>query len=80
MLQVQFLCVPFDPCDANSGHDHYDRRVYKMYDNAGITRPRCEAKNATNQDEAVKEWFVCETHADLQGLSDNASTSGELKW
>ncbi|KAK3523487.1 hypothetical protein QTP86_034110 [Hemibagrus guttatus] len=46
-----------------------------MYDNAGITRPRCEAQNTTNQDAAVKQWFMCETYADLQRLRDNASVS-----
>ncbi|MCJ8749275.1 hypothetical protein PDJAM_G00174430 [Pangasius djambal] len=74
-LQVQFLCSPFDPCSPNSGRDHHDGQVYEMYGSAGITCPRCEAQNATNQDEAVKEWFVCETHADLWSLSDNASIS-----
>ncbi|XP_060772680.1 uncharacterized protein si:dkey-192k22.2 isoform X2 [Neoarius graeffei] len=75
VLQVQFLCAPFDPCDANSGHDDYDRQAYEMYDSAGLTRPLCEAKNSTSQDEAVKEWFVCETHTDLRSLHDNVSIS-----
>ncbi|MCI4395081.1 hypothetical protein PGIGA_G00176220 [Pangasianodon gigas] len=75
VLQVQFLCAPFDPCGPNSGRDHHDGQVYEMYGNASITRPRCEPQNATNQDEAVKEWFVCETHADLRSLGDNASSS-----
>lgn len=78
MLQVQFLCAPFDPCDPNSRYDHYDGQVYEIYDTAGITRPRCETQNTANQDVAAMEWFVCETHADLQRLSDNASVSGEL--
>ncbi|KAB5518579.1 hypothetical protein PHYPO_G00167650 [Pangasianodon hypophthalmus] len=75
VLQVRFLCAPFDPCGPNSGRDHHDGQVYEMYGNASITRPRCEPQNATNQDEGVKEWFVCETHADLQSLGDNASSS-----
>lgn len=79
MIQVQFLCAPFDPCEPKSGRDHYDGEVYEMYGDAGIPHPQCEAKNATIQDEAVKEWFVCETHADLRRLCDNASISGELK-
>ncbi|TSN95710.1 hypothetical protein Baya_9824 [Bagarius yarrelli] len=61
--QVLFLCAPFDPCDPNNGHGHYD-------DQAGITQPRCEAQN-----EAVEHWFVCETHTDLQSLRDNATIS-----
>lgn len=76
VLQVQFLCAPFDPCDPNRGPGHYDGQVYEIYDNAAITRPQCEAKNTTNQDEAVKEWFVCETPADLWSLGDYASISG----
>lgn len=79
MLQVQFLCAPFDPCDHNSGRDQYDGQTYEIYDNAAITRPQCEAQNATNQDEEVKQWFVCETHADLRSLRDNTSVSSELK-
>ncbi|KAK2865560.1 hypothetical protein Q7C36_001616 [Tachysurus vachellii] len=75
VLQVQFLCAPFDPCDPNSGRDQYDGQTHEVYDNAGITRPQCEAQNATNQDEEVKQWFVCETHADLRSLRDNTSVS-----
>ncbi|XP_058241260.1 uncharacterized protein si:dkey-192k22.2 isoform X2 [Hemibagrus wyckioides] len=75
VLQVQFLCAPFDPCDPNSGRDHYDSQAYEMHASGGITRPRCEAQNTTNQDAAVKQWFVCETHADLRRLHDNASAS-----
>lgn len=76
MLQIQFLCTPFDPCDPNNTHGRYDRQVCEMYESAAITRPRCVAKNTTSQDEAIKKWFVCETQA-LRSLRDNASISGD---
>ncbi|XP_035385985.1 uncharacterized protein si:dkey-192k22.2 isoform X1 [Electrophorus electricus] len=82
-IQIQFFCLPFDPCDTTSGHapngegqDCDETPVVSQ--NEGGAKPLCkeEAKNTTNQDELVKDWFVCETQTDLQSLHDNTSLSG----
>ncbi|XP_046699135.1 uncharacterized protein si:dkey-192k22.2 [Silurus meridionalis] len=75
VLQIKFNCSPFDPCDPKSGWGHYD--LQQIYKNGSprVPLPQCEAKITTNQDGAVNQYFVCETHADLRSLWTNASVS-----
>ncbi|XP_062865249.1 uncharacterized protein si:dkey-192k22.2 [Trichomycterus rosablanca] len=75
--QITFLCSPFDPCDPPGGRGHHDGKVYTVLDYVSESYALCEVepKNATNRDQALNEWFVCKTEADLEGLRHNASIS-----
>ncbi|XP_072526190.1 uncharacterized protein [Salminus brasiliensis] len=78
VLQIQFHCVPFDPCDPMSWRGLEDGQICEVYENSSRTDLPCEAepkKKTGNQDQAEKSWFVCETQSDLQSLYNNASHS-----
>ncbi|XP_076873283.1 uncharacterized protein LOC143523032 isoform X2 [Brachyhypopomus gauderio] len=82
-IQIRFSCLPFDPCDTTSGRGPNDdgqdceQTTLEFGEKGGVRRLCKEVlKNTTNQDEPVKDWFVCETQTDLQSLHGNASLSG----
>ncbi|KAG9259741.1 hypothetical protein AMEX_G27275 [Astyanax mexicanus] len=77
-LQIHFHCVPVDSCGVMSWRGPEDGQICEVYENASKTNLLCETepkKNTTNQNKAVKNWFVCETQADLQSLHYNTSNS-----